>query len=461
MFKPSIELKQWLVKNAGLSANASDDDTFIAAKAHLKVDQITSLQRGQPLDFTKATSIGGQIIEAHAGAGGGNVRVKRASEMYDNTKSTQLGKDGKPMMLETGKPAEKMTQLQFAKLGAYFRLLAKQSKKFQGIPDPEGHELDLLAELCEKDTFVDARRDGIKLDLKALLNDATSGGVDIIPEWFDEMLVTYPLLSGEVFPFVDLVPIPRGNTVETASVGNPTVVWGTPEGTAMTPFDTSGLIAAIDTSIHNVTVAIEIGRDFLEDTPVNIGERLSANIGQRMANELDKVVINGNGTTQPQGIAGAAGTVSVNSENGATGPLTYADTLELLKGVGPQYRKPSGNRLAYITNDTTYFRTRNIKVDPTSPGSTDQRPIFGTDSVNSYITNGFRHAIEQNLPNTKLIFGAMNRYRMYRRRGASSAFETGGKELTLKNLGLLVVRARYGGQPVDPNAFAIMADGQT
>ena len=74
----------------------------------------------------------------------------------------------------------------------------------------------------------------------------------------------------------------------------------------------------INTSIFTVTAAIEVGRDFLADTPADIGRILVELIGQRMAAELDDVVANGDGTTQPEGIFTAAGlgTATADNENG-------------------------------------------------------------------------------------------------------------------------------------------------
>jgi HK97 family phage major capsid protein len=206
-------------------------------------------------------------------------------------------------------------------------------------------------------------------------------------------------------------------------------------------------------------VAIEVGRDFLSDAGVNVGQVLTRLIGERLAAELDRVSAGGNGTTQPEGLVNASGIGSVTTENGAGGPPTLADYLTLMFSIGKQYRSPS-NRCAFISNDVSYQRSRSIKIDVNSP-STDQRPVLGLEAVNSYVTLDWPHRIQNDLLNTRCAFGALNRYRMYRRTGLELCFERGGKELARKNLTLLVACARFGGPVTDGDAFAIWTSGQS
>ena len=57
-------------------------------------------------------------------------------------------------------------------------------------------------------------QDGQRYDLIVILDDATSGGTYVIPTFFDSMLITYPLLSGELFPYVTVVDMPKGKDIE-------------------------------------------------------------------------------------------------------------------------------------------------------------------------------------------------------------------------------------------------------
>ena len=293
-----------------------------------------------------------------------------------------------------------------------------------------------------------------------MIDDATSGGIEVVPVEFDNDLVSFPLLNGELFPQVDLKPVPRGRRVESASIDTPTLAWGGGDDTQVSLFSTASMVDAIDTTIFTVDAAVEVGRDFLADSPVAVGETLNALLGERLRAELDLVIANGNGTTQPEGIFVKSGVSSVASDNGAGGPPTVDDYESLMFAVGKQYRNPS-MRPVFISNDTAYQRSRAIAIDTASP-TTDQRPALSPlTEINSYKTLGWNHKIENNLGNTAIGFGCLSKYRMYRRLGFSVEWHTGGTTLARRNMALLIVRGRFGGQVVDANAFAKMSGAQT
>jgi HK97 family phage major capsid protein len=394
---------------------------------------------------------------------GPQVNAKAGSDRYSEKR--YVGRHHKtglevPNPFAGGRPTEQPSERDFALAGVLFKHLAAKSGLVPvSLTDHERGMIDELGTSHAWAGTVNGTYLPVLTQVKALLDDPGSGGLEISPIFFDNMVVTYPLLSGEVFPSVQVVDIPRGRRIESGGIMTPTLTWGTADGTEIDLFNTANLVTAIDTTIHPVTVAIEIGRDFLSDAAVNVGDTLTRLVGERLAAELDKVIMNGNGTTQPEGIFNASGIGSVTTENGAGGPPTLADYLTLMFSTGKQYRSPS-NRCAFISNDTTYQRSRSIKIDTASP-STDQRPVFGLEAVNSYMTVDWPHRINNDLANTRCAFGALSKYRMYRRTGLELRFESGGKELARKNLVLLVARARFGGQVTDGDAFAIWTSGQS
>jgi len=382
-----------------------------------------------------------------------HVRVKNPSERYSTTKSTGRHVRTGEAVRYLGREVELPSQLETAKAGVFFKYLGSRS----GINvDLSEHERALLEETIQKDSWCGKVgtdwQTGIQGDrVKALLNDATSGGREISPEWFDDALITYPLLHSEILPEVDLRDVPRSNSVEGAAVGNPSVTWGTAEGTALSLFNTANLVAELNTAIHPVAVAIEVGNDFLSDAAVNVGDMLLGNIGQRMLQELDRVIVAGNGTSEPQGIVNASGIVDITAANPTTGPLTYDDALNLSFGIAKQYRAP-GYRPGFIMTDTTYKRFLAIATGVTG----DKRPLFGM-NVKSYELVEYPVRIEQSgLANSQILFGALQKYRLYRRHGVESRFTSEGQTLTLKNTSLLYVRGRFGGRILDASAFALM-----
>ena len=385
------------------------------------------------------------------------VKVHAPSERYDTAwLPAKHAKTGQMIFDEHGRTAKLPPEKVYAQCGAFLKFLGHRA----GLDCPlSEHERDLLEESYRGDwcgkfggVFHD-RLDG--LQCKAVLDDATSGGAEVVPIFFDQAVIQFPLLNGEITPFVDIKPVPRGRNVEGASVDNPTVTWGTADGTTQAAFNTASLIADLNTTIFPVSVNLEAGRDFLADSAVDVGRILIENIGQRFANELDNVIINGNGTSQPEGIFVATGVTDVgNPAGGAAAVPQVADYEELLFAVAKQYRQ-RGLNPTYIANDTTYSRARGIAV-----GAADERRVFGM-THNDYQLLGWPFRIENNLANPRAAFGCLKKYRLYRRMGQSVQWTSEGKTLAQANLTLLVVRGRYGGRVMDANAFVKQTNGQT
>jgi HK97 family phage major capsid protein len=381
-------------------------------------------------------------------------RVKTLKERYSTERA--VGKHyrtGRPVQFE-GRDVCLPSELDKARIGAMFKRMAKRHGLNIEWTD---HDSELYASTFD-DSVKWAGEIGGRWETgvpgsraKALLDDAGSGGQEISPEFFDSAIIQFPLLHSEILPYVDIRDVPRGSSVEGASIGNPTLTWGNAEGSSLTLFDTTSLIAAIDTTIHPVAVGIEIGRDFLSDAAVDVGSILLENIGERFREELDKVITSGNGTTQPQGVTQASGTTDITAETPTTGPVDVDDLLNLMFGVSKQYRIPSFNP-RYAMTDTTYKRHRSLATGVTG----DERLLHGM-SVQSYSLLESPVSIEQQgLSNNELIFGAWRRYRLYRRLGMSSRFYSDGETLARKNTTLLMVRGRFGGRVMDASGFAVM-----
>jgi hypothetical protein len=334
------------------------------------------------------------------------------------------------------------------------------------VPEMNEHERQLLAELYHEDPFC-GKAYGEKwlecgnlananLDVKSLLNDATSGGTNLVPFDFDAGLITYALLHSEILPYIDLRQTVRDH-VQTATISNMTVTWGTNEGTPISLFDTDSLIGNLTADVFPCTVAMLYGKDLEADTPVaDLGSILQDLMGQAFLKELDRVICLGDGTTQPEGIFTASGVTDVPSDNGGSGPPTVDDYLSLAFAIGKQYRTNAALGSCYIGNDTSYQRHRSIPVDSTN----DARLVFGMD-VSSYKSLDWPFRVQNDIANTKLAFVALKKYRLWRRSGFEIFMTDQGQDLARRNERLLVARGRYAGKMADINACAIMDDCQT
>lgn len=429
-----------------------------------------------------------------AGAGGDGaqldpketvVRVKGAHESYEKTRKAavypEFTKEGKGRHPFAGQPVrdearelEHSSDLDKAISGAFFKFMLKAQHKGPLPPTAKmtDHEVDLIQYALRECKWGGVIRAGFgddageeapnaiavknrklsDMEIKAVLDDVTSGGIEIAPIVFDDDIIMTPLLHSELYPLVTVKTITRGRRIEGASMGNVTLSSGGVDGTDIPLFNTASFVAAFDTNIHVVNGAIEIGLDFLSDSPIGVAEEVTRQYGEVLLAWLDEQIALGDGSTEPEGIFVASGTVSV--AMGSDAP-TVGDYENLLFGVPKQYKRGTEpSRIVYLGNETSYSRARAIAV-----GGSDQRRVFGMDHE-SYKLLGHDYKIEDSLPNTKVAFFNARRYRMYRRLGLTMKTTTEGKTLTRANQMLITARARFGGNLEDGNCAAVCTDAQ-
>jgi len=493
---PEAEEAAGFVKSMGEFMKRSDD-RFAALEAKLTAGAPAEAKADAGTDGSdaklKATAPTAPAVDDKAAHSDdtqlGQVRVKGAHENYATTrksmhfpdrtdKNRPHAKSGQ-QLAEGGtrgtRPIEGNSELDNAICGAYFKWsLHCGTRGGAGVPAAmrmNDHDTDLInyalrnckwagvigGEGSEGDHTISVKNEKLsERGIKAVLDDATSGGVEVAPIMFDDAIISTPLLNGEFFPSVNVINVTRGRRIEGGSIGNVTLTSGGADGTAIPLFTTTGYIAAFDTTIFTVNGAIELGLDFLSDAVPDIGAMVIGQYGQQLLTWLDNQICNGDGTTEPEGILVASGTQSVGSTNGAGGPPTVGDYEGLLFGVAKEYKTgwPS-NRVMFGANETTYQRARSIAV-----GSSDQRRVFGM-THEDYMLLGHPYGIQGSIANARLFYGVMPRYRMYRRLGLTIKTSTEGKELVRDNMMLITARARFGGQIEDGAAFAVMTDAQS
>lgn len=287
---------------------------------------------------------------------------------------------------------------------------------------------------------------------KALIDDAVSGGLEIAPIFFDDQVILTPLLFAELFGLVNLVNISRGRRIEGASIGNVTLAWGGGDDNAIAIFNTAAFVAAFDTTIFVVDGSVEVGLDFLSDSPINVANIITSTYGDRLAETLDTQIARGDGLTQPEGIMVAAGTTAV--AFGGVAP-TVGGYEQLLFAVPKQFKAGfASNRQVFCSNEVSYRRARAIAV-----GAADARRIFGM-THEDYMLFGHPYKIVTAMPNTEIFFANLARYRMYRRLGLVIRTTTEGTTLMRRNMWLFIARARFGGQIEDGNAAGVVTTAQ-
>lgn len=392
----------------------------------------------------------------------GSATVKGPASHYKTARTSAVHvKSGQPVCPACfdGRAAENGSEYELAKIGSLLKMHARRCPGLAPFVSWDEHDQQFLTASIHEDAWcgmVGGQWDrGIRGErTKAILSDSTSGGSYLNPEFFDDLAITYPLLTGELLPFVELVNVPRAAAVEGASVSTPTATWGTAEGSEHGLFSTSAMIAQTSHSIFPIGVFVEVGRDVLADSAIALGQLLVQLIGQRFAAELDKVIAVGDGTTQPQGIFNASGVNSLSAANGTAGPLTVGDIESLIFGVGKQYRI-SAFAPDFVTTDEGYRRARAVPV-----GTTDARRVFGMTHSNCQLLE-YPARINNDIPEGSFAFCCLRKYRLYRRLGMQIQWSDSGETLMRKNTALLAVRGRFGGFLTDGNACAKFTNGPT
>lgn len=461
-------IKQWLVDHAGLSATADEGEVIEASKRAIKEKLISHKQLGELLDFdiqgrnmetttsTSKQTTGPSSKDVFGGAG---PNVKSPSSRYKDTKYTvKHARTGLPVKGPNGREVESLSERELAKVGAFFKLAMKKNGVSVELTE---HERELNEESFTHDKWAGEIGGQYEKDLSgmrvkaSLLEDTTSGGVYLTPYFWDEAIVQFPLLFGELMPFVEIVDVNAGQEVRSASLQNPTVTWGTYSGTSITEFDNTALVGNIDQFIAPCTYATELSRDLLADTPItDLGGRVVQTVGMAALKEMDRVIAVGSGTNQPQGIFNQSAPTTINSTNGVGGPMTLGDYEALMFGIQKQYRAQQ-YRPCFVGNDASYHRARSMPIGPN-----DARRVLGEDE-GSYNILSWPWRVQQDIPDNQVAFGALARYRLWRRQGQEVRLSDVGMSLMLKNTLLIVVRSRWAGQVVDGNGFIYMNDAAT
>jgi HK97 family phage major capsid protein len=444
---------------ASFTARAPTAEQVAAVVNH----NLPHFQKGNRTMRTNLKDSPVQPAHIFGGIGGGGIDVKAPSNRYSTKRYTGKHKKTGQEILRDGAPVELPSEREHALTGVYFKHLAIRAG-VRECPQLNEHEQDLLKEIYNDHLWVGTigGREIVGEKLEAvyhrkgtdLISDSLSGGTNLVPYFYDTDIVTFPLLNGELFPFIKLTEMNTSNSVHTASIGNVTANWGASEGSGNTiPLQTTdGLVSAITLNVFDISMAITIGRYLLMDTPIKLGEEINMLMGQRLTQQLDCVIAVGNGTTQPQGLTNAAGTVAVSAVNSTAGPFTVKDVENMLAALPKQYRTQNKQAVNWVMNDASWFRLRGIPVS-----GTDQRRIFGYDYENYTLTD-HRVGVQNDIPQNDIFLCRMDLYRMYRRMGMVIEMSTQGKTLMQANELLITGRSRYAGQLVNGAGCAFMSN---
>lgn len=406
----------------------------------------------------------------------GALRVKECVERWNDTKTALTYKSDNSRRMGVYQKSMQVNGMEVNEQTERSKHLAAVWLKLQTMPEMmKEWEVEVAQWIIHKEKFVvpgemyprylteterhavwEHNKNFYNKGVKAVIDDATSGGENAIPEFFDYDLIVTPTLASEnLLSYTNVVMVPRGVAAQNFTMGRPTFAAANAEGTGneVSLFTTTSFIAAHDTNFFRAAGFTELGMNFLEDASPRILAEIQNQYRETAGLWFNEQITNGDGTTEPQGIKNDSGTADVTPANPTTGAATIGDYVELYFAVNKAFRQKGGLQNAcYIMTDTTYGRARAIATGVTG----DTRLVFG-ESIGDYKLFGHPVLIEETgMGNNDAIFCQMKGYRMYLRQGLRFIREDRGDQLVRANSMLIGADVRAGGQLDLPGYAAVL-----
>ena len=201
----------------------------------------------------------------------------------------------------------------------------------------------------------------------------------------------------------------------------------------------AGAFEAVELDGFKVGGFIPVCNAILEDSMIDLASYVERTIAEAIAKAIDKAIMNGTGTKQPEGIVPA-----IVSGNKATGE-TLGEILTSLALVDTG-EDEVGEIIAVMKRATYYGKILPQTVVNTSDG---KQVVQGVNSPN---IAGLRVVFSNYAPANKIIIGDFKQYVLGERKGITLASSTDVR--FIEDQTVFKGTARYDGKPVKATAFA-------
>lgn len=204
--------------------------------------------------------------------------------------------------------------------------------------------------------------------VKALSEGVAADGGNLFPTEFVNELVRPLSEPSRMRSLVRVITMKR-NTLTAPSLTNRPKVYWTAENAAKTT--TTANFSQVTLTARKVAAILYSSDELIEDsTDIDVVRLIIDLFAEAIAIEEDRVILRGNGTTEPTGIetARAAGTIATTA---AGGNLSFDTLINLIYSLKPQYRAGS----VFLVNPTNIAELRKLKdsqgrylwQDPSTP----------------------------------------------------------------------------------------------
>ena len=247
---------------------------------------------------------------------------------------------------------------------------------------------------------------------KALSEGSDGAGGYLVPaDYQGELLKRLPALS-ECFPYVRVVPVVSDSGEYPKLDTDVQITWGRAENDDIDITDPS--FTHLTWTIRNMSAITYMSRELVDDANPGIVETITGLFAEAVAAERDKMIVLGNGSSQPQGIYSAAGLSAV----AVDGTLTYAKLVETQYSLARKY-----HRNARWVMSSANLRRITALVDD------NHQPIIRDALVSGETPRilGKPFSVQDDLPDSVLFFGDLSQYLWFdRRRMLIESTTTGG-----------------------------------
>lgn len=232
-------------------------------------------------------------------------------------------------------------------------------------PEPKGPSEHRLNEsnaelrsflLGEKGRTYDVMPKGI-VDYRLLSKLSAGAGANTVPTSFYDRLMTHLIEVAAVMQ--------AGATVLNTNSGESIQVPKTTSHSTAAIVTEGGTIGASDPAFGQITLGaykygtlIQVSRELLEDTGVDLEGYLAMQAGRALGNAFGAHAITGDGSSKPRGVVTDA-TLGVTGATGVTGAMNADNLIDLFYSVIAPYRASSATK--WIMKDASVATVRKLK----------------------------------------------------------------------------------------------------
>lgn len=299
-------------------------------------------------------------------------------------------------------------------------------------------------------------RDYARGKKSALVEDATSGGDDLVPADFAGIIVKDYSRLAVIEPLAQVIPT-NSRQVDVGNVKIASGGWGVLELAGSTTTDglPANPIADKDSiEVHDLTALVKLGVNELDDAPM-VEAIIREALAQKFAEQLDDAFAFGDGNDKPTGIAYGS-TITQKVTSAVADTLAFDDVIKLKYAV-PAWAERNGVYLAHgsalqaamLLKDSNgaYLWQESPRVG--EPSTLAGRAVYRVDGLPAVTAS-------TGAVNTSMVFGDVRSGYLITRRSALTVQLLRERYVEEGKVGLLF-KQRVGAGVIRPKALAALA----